>query len=230
MQLRLVDEQQLEYELASGRLNEALVARFARPLDTLQSRLQTLSEAMRVPAGANPIGPDRLVAAFAQTFLEAQVPDTLRARLFRHYEQDLVRLLGDLYARVNTLLATAGYGSAGTATPRPRAEEVRRERGYGEGFAPGPGFHGMPGGSGDGFAGPNGASSFAHASAAGNFGRTLSTPMSNQDIAAMASELAELRGQLHAWRESLPQAEGGASARARLVRARDGTAPRTARR
>ncbi|HEY5802639.1 MAG TPA: DUF1631 family protein [Lysobacter sp.] len=205
VQLRLVDEQQLEYELASGRLNEALVARFARPLDTLQSRLQTLSEAMRVPAGANPIGPDRLVAAFAQTFLEAQVPDTLRARLFRHYETDLVRVLGELYARVNTLLATSGYGGAAPATARPRAEEPRRDS-----YPPGTGFPG-----GDGFGGPGGpggpgggAGSFAHAAGAGNFGRTLSSPMSNQDIAAMASELAELRTQLHAWRESMPRDEG----------------------
>ncbi len=201
VQLRLVDEQQLEYELASGRLNEALVARFARPLDALQSRLQTLSEAMRVPAGVNPIGPDRLVTAFAQTFLEAQVPDTLRARLFRHYETELVRVLGELYARVNTLLSTSGYGSAAPAAANPRAEAPRRD-----GYAPPTGF----GGAGDGFGGPGGpggAAPFAHASAAGNFGRTLSTPMSNQDIAAMAGELAELRSQLHAWRESLPRDE-----------------------
>lgn len=209
VQLRLVDEQQLEYELASGRLNEALVARFARPLDTLQSRLQTLSDAMRVPMGINPIGPDRLVSAFAQTFLEAQVPDTLRARLFRHYEQELVRVLGDLYARVNTLLATSGYGSAVSA-PKPRADEPRREQGYGEGFAPGPGFPGLAGGHGEGFPGPGG--SFAHPSGAGNFGRTLSAPMSNQDIAAMANELAELRSQLHAWRESVPRSDGLSSA------------------
>ncbi|HEY5849897.1 MAG TPA: DUF1631 family protein [Lysobacter sp.] len=205
VQLRLVDEQQLEYELASGRLNEALVARFARPLDTLQSRLQTLSEAMRVPIGVNPIGPDRLVAAFAQTFLEAQVPDTLRARLFRHYEQELVRVLGELYARVNTVLSTSGYGGAAPATARPRAEEPRRDN-----YPPATGFPG--GGEGFGGAGgpggPGGSTSFAHAAGAGNFGRTLSSPMSNQDIAAMASELAELRTQLHAWRESMPRDEG----------------------
>lgn len=203
VQLRLVDEQQLEYELASGRLNEALVARFARPLDTLQSRLQTLSEAMRVPMGVNPIGPDRLVAAFSQTFLEAQVPDTLRARLFRHYETELVRVLGELYARVNTVLATSGYGSAAPATPAPRGDDSRRERGgQGDGYGPAQGFSG-----GDGFGGPGAGPSFAHASGAGNFGRTLSTPMSNQDMAAMASELAELRSQLHAWRESAPRAD-----------------------
>ncbi|MFC3813695.1 DUF1631 family protein [Lysobacter sp. GCM10012299] len=212
VQLRLVDEQQLEYELASGRLNEALVARFARPLDTLQSRLLTLSESMRVPMGVNPIGPDRLVAAFSQTFLEAQVPDTLRARLFRHYEQDLVRLLGELYARVNTLLATSGYGGSAApaaATARPRSEEPRRD-----GYAAAPGFPG----SGDGYGVPGGAPNFAHASAAGNFGRTLSTPMSNQDIAAMASELAELRSQLHAWRESLPKDEAAAALGAAAAR------------
>lgn len=205
--LRLVDEQQLEYELASGRLNEALVARFARPLDTLQSRLQTLSDAMRVPMGANPIGPERLVTAFSQTLIDAQVPDTLRGRLFRHYETELIRVLGELYARINTLLATAGYGGT-TAPPVPRAPQEDLRRLQDEVLSPTPHMGGY-GAMHDGFGGGPGPVS---AAGAGNFGRTLSTPMSQQDIAAMATELAQLRGQLHAWRDSMPRTEGAHAA------------------
>ncbi|MDI9238965.1 DUF1631 family protein [Lysobacter sp. LF1] len=200
--LRLVDEQQLEYELASGRLNEALVARFARPLDTLQSRLQTLADAMRVPMGANPIGPERLVAAFSQTLLDAQVPDTLRGRLFRFYETDLIRVLGELYARINTLLATSGYGGAAPA-PRPPQEDLRRFQD--DVLVPTPHMGGF-GGTHDGFGGQHSPGPVS-AAGAGNFGRTLSTPMSQQDIAAMASELSQLRSQLHAWRDSVPRAD-----------------------
>ncbi|GAA5071710.1 DUF1631 family protein [Lysobacter panacisoli] len=212
--LRLVDEQQLEYELASGRLNESLVARFARPLDTLQGRLQNLCEAMRVPMGANPIGPERLVAAFAQTLLDAQVSDSLRGRLFRHYETELIRVLGELYARINTLLATSGYGGA-VAPPQPRPPQEDIRRGFGDGMPSPQGFGGF-----EGFGAPSPGP--ASAAGAGNFGRTLSTPMSQQEIAAMASELAQLRTQLHAWRETVPRsdaspASGGMSGADRAV-------------
>ncbi|BDU15696.1 DUF1631 family protein [Lysobacter auxotrophicus] len=195
--LRLLDEQQLEYELASGRLNESLVARFARPLDTLQSRLQALSESLRVPAGLNPIGPERLVTAFSQTLQDAQVPDTLRGRLFRHYETELIRLLGDLYARINALLGSSGYGAP--LAPRP-PEELRRgaegvaPAGYGGGYGPQDGY-GAPGGYGPG------------PGTVGEPGRGSAPPMSQQDIAAMAQELAQLRGQLHAWRESISRGD-----------------------
>lgn len=205
VQLRLVDEQQLEYELASGRLNESLVARFARPLDMLQGRLQALSEAMRVPTGINPIGPERLVAAFSQTLQDAQVPDTLRGRLFRHYEQELVRVLGELYARINTLLASAGYGAG---APAPRVVPPEPRRGYEE--DPAPRGYGQ-GGMGEGFGGaPAPSPGLMSAAGAGNFGRTLSNPMSQQELAAMSAELADLRSQLHAWRETMPRTDGAA--------------------
>ncbi|HEY0502682.1 MAG TPA: DUF1631 family protein, partial [Lysobacter sp.] len=214
--LRLVDEQQLEYELASGRLNESLVARFARPLDTLQSRLQSLSDAMRVPMGANPIGPEKLVAAFSQTLLDAQVPDTLRGRLFRHYETELIRLLGDLYARVNALLASSGYGAP--VAPRP-PEELRRG---GDGGAPAGGYGGY--GAQDGFGAGGGGYGAGVGPGPGMVGepagRSSGPPMSQQDIAAMAQELAQLRSQLHAWRESISRgdvATGGGHAPERPV-------------
>ncbi len=205
--LRLVDEQQLEYELASGRLNESLVARFARPLDTLQSRLQSLSDSMRVPMGANPIGPERLVAAFAQTLLDAQVPDTLRGRLFRHYETELIRVLGELYVRINTLLASAGYGAAAPA-PRPPQEDLRRNYGD-DAFGTIPHIA-IPGGVATGQGMPNfGAPSPAAPSH--GFGGGAQAPMSQHDIAAMATELAQLRSQLHAWRESVPRGDAASA-------------------
>ncbi len=201
--LRLVDEQQLEYELASGRLNEALVARFARPLDTLQTRLQALSEVMRVPAGINPIGPERLVQAFSQTLLDAQVPDTLRGRLFRHYETDLIRLLGDLYARINALLASSGYGAP--MAPRAPQDDFRRET-----APPVSGYSGTPGAFHDGYGGGGGYVP-GPGIGAEPVGRGSAPPMSQHDVAAMAQELAQLRSQLHAWRESIHRGDVASS-------------------
>jgi len=193
--LRLLDEQQLEYELASGRLNESLVARFARPLDTLQSRLQALSDSLRVPLGMNPIGPERLVAAFSQTLQDAQVPDTLRGRLFRHYETELIRLLGDLYARVNALLGSSGYGAP--IAPRPQGDP--RRSGESAGAAPVAGY---------GYAPQDGGGFGAGSGMVGEpMARPSGPPMSQHDIAAMAQELAQLRSQLHAWRDSMSRGD-----------------------
>ncbi|MFC3552035.1 DUF1631 family protein [Lysobacter cavernae] len=202
--LRLVDEHQLELDLAGERLTEALGSRYARPLDTLQTRMQGLADALKLPLGANPIGPERLVAAFIQTFIEAQIPDALRGRMFRHYEQELARLLGDLYARINNLLASAGYGGAIAATRAPSpAHEESRPHGYGAGFAD-PGFGGHGGGYGSG--GGVGAS-FAPSAGGGYASQATQARVSHDDIMAMAKELAELRGQLHAWREGMPKSD-----------------------
>ncbi|RDZ26874.1 DUF1631 family protein [Lysobacter silvisoli] len=206
--MRLVDENQLEFDLAGERLTESLCGRYARPLDMVQSRLAAVSEAMNLPAGANPIGPQRLVTAFVETFVEAQLPEALRARLFRQYEHELARLLGDLYGRVNTLLASNGYGVAagaglGAPVKPPREREAMRPSGfgdvphepYGAGFGgPAPGaaygaYGGAPGSA------PPGGYAGQH--------EPPRPPMSQADIAAMASELADLRSQLHAWREGL---------------------------
>ena len=61
-------------------------------------------------AASNPIGATRLAGAFLATFHDAELPETLRPLLFRQYEHELSRVLGDLYGRINTLLAAAGYG------------------------------------------------------------------------------------------------------------------------
>lgn len=117
--LALVAENQLAYHLAGQQLAEAIEARFALPLESMSARLDRLSGALGMPPCANPIGAIRLAAAFIETFRDAQLPHDLQPLIFRAYEQELARVLGDLYLRVNNLLADAGYGSARAVRPLP---------------------------------------------------------------------------------------------------------------
>lgn len=138
----LVAENQLEFHLSGQRMAEAIGQRYAKPLEMMEGRLEALATALDVPPTSNPIGASRLAGAFIETYRDAELPESLRPMVFRQYEQELARVLGDLYGRVNTLLATAGYG---IAAPRVKPAQVpKAERtqvpgaggtGYGEGGA-----------------------------------------------------------------------------------------------
>jgi hypothetical protein len=117
--LGLVEEAQLDYHLAGQRLAESIGKRYERPLQMLDGRLEALAVALDQPLTSNPIGAARLAGAFLETFRDAEIPDSLRPLLFRQYEQELGKVLGDLYGRMNTLLAAAGYGIRDIPKPRP---------------------------------------------------------------------------------------------------------------
>jgi hypothetical protein len=119
--LGLVEEAQLDYHLAGQKLAESIGKRYERPLQMLDGRLEALAVALDQPPTSNPIGAARLAGAFIETFRDAEIPDSLRPLLFRQYEQELGKVLGDLYGRMNTLLAAAGYGIRDLSKPRPPA-------------------------------------------------------------------------------------------------------------
>jgi len=113
--LGLVEDKQLAYEYAGQKLSESIAQRYARQLGMLESRLEALAAELGQPPTANPLGAGRLAAAFLVTFREFELPETMQPLLFQQYEQELGRVLGDLYGRINTLLAAAGYGIAAPA-------------------------------------------------------------------------------------------------------------------
>ena len=111
MPLGLVDESQLDYHFAGQKLAESIGQRYSRQLEMLDARLEALAAELGQASSSNPIGAGRLAGAFLATFRDAELPDTLRPLLFRQYELELTRVLGDLYTRINTLLAASGYGA-----------------------------------------------------------------------------------------------------------------------
>ena len=68
---------------------------------------------------SNPVGAVRLVGAFQQAFAGAELSDSLRPLLFEEYEHALLQCLGDLYGKLNGLMAQGGLlvDPAGHAPP-----------------------------------------------------------------------------------------------------------------
>ncbi|WP_197427026.1 DUF1631 family protein [Noviluteimonas gilva] len=108
--LGLVEDRHLGFHYAGQKLAESIGQRFVRQLDMLDQRLESLANELGANSSSNPIGATRLAGAFLATFHDADLPETLRPLLFRQYEHELSRVLGDLYGRINTMLAAAGYG------------------------------------------------------------------------------------------------------------------------
>ncbi|MBB1088445.1 DUF1631 family protein [Lysobacter sp. SG-8] len=109
--LGLIDDVHLAYHLDGQRLAESLQGRFGEAIDAMDARLRDMAATLGMPEVPNPIGPDRLAAAFVETFRETEVTDNVRGLLVRQYEAELVRRLGDVYQRANALLAATGFGA-----------------------------------------------------------------------------------------------------------------------
>jgi hypothetical protein len=105
----LVRENELDFHLAGQRLAESIASRYQRPLEMLGLRFESLAAVLGVPGTINPVGASLLANAFVQTFRDAEVSPTLRPMLFRQYEQELAKVLGELYGRLNTQLAASGF-------------------------------------------------------------------------------------------------------------------------
>jgi hypothetical protein len=119
--LSLVAENQLAFHLAGQQLADSIDSRYATPLQVMGLRLDRLAESLQMQPSSNPIGAGRLAGAFIETYRDAQMPHDLQPLMFRAYEQELSRVLGELYTRVNALLGNAGFGAA---TPRPVNDNV----------------------------------------------------------------------------------------------------------
>ena len=107
--LGLVGENELGFHLAGQRLAESIGRSYQRPLELLGLRFEALAEALGGPTTTNPVGAVRLAGAFVRTFHDADLSETLQPILFRQYEHELSRVLGDLYGRLNGQLATNGF-------------------------------------------------------------------------------------------------------------------------
>ena len=196
--LGLIDESQIDFHLAGQGLAEAIEQSHARALETMAGRLQAVAAVLGLPPTVNPIGPTRLANAFVETFNDEQVPAPLRVLLFAQYQRALDAELGDLYAKVNELLASSGYG---VAERSPGAEMPIRPP------APRTGVDGFEQGGAGGTGTSGGA---APADPAGNrYDReerrehgAYAPPASGAPGAGPTSaELSELRSMLHAWRD-----------------------------
>ena len=118
--LGLVGEDELGFHLAGQRLAESIGRRYQTPLETLDARFETLAQALGGPTLTNPVGAIRLAGAFVRTFHDCEISDTLQPLLFRQYEQELAKVLGGLYGRLNSELSASGFHAGRRAEPATR--------------------------------------------------------------------------------------------------------------
>jgi len=118
--LGLVGEGELGFHLAGQRLSESIVRRYQAPLEMLDLRFEALAAALGAPPSTNPVGAARLAGAFLRTFHDADLSETLQPLLFRQYEHELSKVLGDLYGKLNGQLAACGFNAGG------RTQSVQR--------------------------------------------------------------------------------------------------------
>lgn len=115
--LGLVGDDELGFHLAGQRLAESIGGRYQTPLEVLGLRFESLATALGAQTTTNPVGAMRLAGAFVRTFHDADVSETLQALLFRQYELELSKVLGDLYNRLNQQLVAGGFHANVRAVP-----------------------------------------------------------------------------------------------------------------
>jgi hypothetical protein len=104
----LVEESDLAFHLAGQQLAESISQRYSRPLELLDQRFEALGVSLGVPNATNPVGALRLAGAFLQAFSGVDLSESLQQRLFSEYEHVLAQHLGDLYGKLNGLMAQNG--------------------------------------------------------------------------------------------------------------------------
>ena len=190
--LGLIDEQHLHFHLAGQRLGEILDQRYQPLLQQMNERLGILAAALHVAPGLNPVTPSRLATVFIEAFGDACLPDALAELLFHQYQQELVRVLDDLYTRINALLAAAGYLAF------PVAAESARRSPMQAGRRPSPD---------DEQVAPRFTAPATSAPETPQVRVAAAGPAQSTPLPRTPDQLAGLRAQLHAWRNGAQHGE-----------------------
>ena len=136
--LSLMSEGQLEVQLAAQQIVELMDHQFLHPLAALGERLDVL--AVRLGIGgvhANPLRPEVPVMAFMRLFQADELPAGVRTLVFNQFDKRLPGILGDVYAKANATLESAGIGPGAPAAaaaphvvvraPAPAARPLRTD-------------------------------------------------------------------------------------------------------
>jgi len=134
--LGLVGEGELDFHLAGQRLAESIGRRYQQPLELLDLRFEALAQALGAVPTSNPVGATRLAGAFLRIFRDADISETLQPVLFRQYEQELGKVLGDLYGRLNALLVAHGFHATRREEATPARSDARREAPASDSYQP----------------------------------------------------------------------------------------------
>ena len=123
--LSLVEEEDLQQQLADEQLIDNLRRLHAQALAPLEARLTALAARASLPGGDNPAGPKALARAMRDGLRGAALSPNVVIVLFKFLERELGEALQGVYARMNERLAAAGILptlEAPAPKPQPKAE------------------------------------------------------------------------------------------------------------
>jgi hypothetical protein len=94
--LSLVDDEQLEAQLASELLCEAITRAHGPALEAVAKRFASMVGVIELQQGQNPLAAVSLAEGLQKAQGEVAIPDNVRVVLFKIYERELVASLGEL--------------------------------------------------------------------------------------------------------------------------------------
>ncbi len=128
--LSLIDEKELEESLAIEGMVSKAQERFSSALYGLSQRYALLMGGMRFEAETHPLAPDAICHAFRDALGGIELGVEIKLIIYKLFEKNTAKNLGDLYDKLNTLLADAGIlpqlkESAPTRSNNAAAEPLR---------------------------------------------------------------------------------------------------------
>ena len=149
--LSLVDEQELEQQLASDLIVEALQRAHGHSLDALAKGLAKIMGVESLAPRQNPLSPLSFGHALHRAVKDIELPNTLQVVLYKYYERELLQRFNEI---LDPLLQR--FGAAGLVprqgiarAPSREANSPRRSPEAPQGHAPGPGGDGPQGYAGN---------------------------------------------------------------------------------
>ncbi|MBC7657292.1 MAG: DUF1631 family protein, partial [Frankiaceae bacterium] len=106
--LTLVEADQLEAQLASEVVIEAVTRAHGPALDAVERRFASMVGVLKLETGLNPLSASSLANGMQAAQADISLPDNLRVVLFKIYERELVSSLGALLTELNARMTTAG--------------------------------------------------------------------------------------------------------------------------
>lgn len=122
-ELSLLDEEELEEQLAAEQVAQAIERRHGNVLPQLDNQLAQLV-GVEVNNRVNPIGPGHMAAALRAGLRQCDLAGSARLVLFKLYEQSILPALGPFYADLQRRLAAAGISGGVMPAPTPATPQA----------------------------------------------------------------------------------------------------------
>ena len=123
--LSLLEEDQLEAQMASEVVAEAVTRAHGAALTAIERRFASMIGSNELEAGLNPLSASSLANGLRSAQGELSLPDNFRVVLFKIYEREIVSSLGVLLTELNARMVNAGIlPELGNPRPAEEADEA----------------------------------------------------------------------------------------------------------